>query len=199
MPKLLLLITLLAAFSSVAQAKRSCQASRFPWHDWYVTTAWCDGNSMGTGLYRNLEISVTNLSQQVQTVTVTCTPGGIYGNHAGSPNLTVYSSMGGARAKPPAPQSVTQSIPANSSLNYICQAVYSGPPGGGPGGDWHMVGAFDILFEVAEDRGAITAVIQSQMESDGCTDIDMPDSSNVIVSTIRNASRTMLVNGGRPF
>jgi hypothetical protein len=218
---LLIIMALSALAAAPTFAARTMAAPRFSWHDWYYTQAWCDPSSPNAE-YKNIEVSVSNVSNATQTVTMSCTPIDIGSGSAGNPGVQLTPRVsidgGGGESSPTTTVSTTFTLAAYQSYTLTCHAIYRGAPGGAAGGgDWHLTGSFDIKFTVNEDRGAITAVMLSQMESSGCAlfqkfNFDNPSARTpaqvtadkglinaMVISNMRNASRTITVNGGRPF
>ena len=184
----------------MAFAIRTMQAPRFAWHDWAHVSNWCASNSSAAH-FKSLEISISNISDINQSVTVRCQGDGISGNGDPPGVLTVRSMITGqGENSANAVLSVNVNIGPKSSTGVTCNALYRGPqPTAGSPGYYHLQGALDVSFEVAEDRGAITAVMNSSMEDNGCLTYAAGDPVSLFVSTIRNIPRTLLVNGGRPF
>ena len=223
---ILVLVSLFPATGALA-AGRTLIAPQFVWNDWYAYMDVANPAYPGTpgapptipqapvppvpnpvGTERCIDISLTNVTSNLpQTVTVTARtvnqfyftdsskwPGNSLAIEVGTENGT-YSNIPAAGAPQLAltwgPGVIN---PKTSNMAKFCGFFGRNPPHCDWDGDWHMAGAFDIQIDVAEDRGAITAVLTSRMENWGCQ-IDM----NSGISALRNTSKTIPLNGGRPF
>ena len=192
--------TLLLA--QMAEAGRTVRSPRIAWHDWLFVQQWCPSND-SKAYFKTLEIQITNLSDIQQTVTVRCNGSGMGSGSAGNPSeqLRITTQINGGSENPANSNLSISNIPIGpyGTLGMSCAVLHRGPQAtAGFPGDWHMLGAFDVIVEVAEDRGALSGVVNSALEDSGCLTIS-PDPVGLYTATIRNVPRSVQLNGGRPF
>ncbi len=190
-------IIFLLLFSLKSMASRSMIAPPILWHDWYDITS----NPAGSILIRALDISIQNQSNLVQTVKITCTPiksnfwvGGSWGSLPRSQMRISATNIAPQLVDSVSDMSFTIILNPLDSIVPHCTTEYRGP---GSNGDYHLRGAFIVKFEITEDRGAISVMIDTRMEASG--QIGLQVNNPLIWGALRTVAKTYYINGERPF
>jgi hypothetical protein len=184
------------------RADRFLIAPQFYWADWYQYIPTPPGGPPVAGTHRCIDVSLTNTSktveQKVKTTFTTVPASFSTSTFPAGPVLPMgifSTSTPYVPLTPGSPQTMEGTSilpPSGTALLFFCAVYNNQSPC--PLGDWHLKGAFKISFLVTEDRGAILAVLDSRMENAGCG-----IATDNVISALRNAARTVAVNGGRPF
>ncbi len=184
-------------FSLKSYGSRSMIAPPILWHDWYSVTT----NPTDSILIRALDISIQNQSNLVQTIKITCTPiksnfwvGGSWGNLPRSQMRISATGVAPRAVDSVSEMSFTITLDPLESIVPHCTTEYRGP---GSNGDYHLRGAFSVKFEITEDRGAISVMIDTRMEASGGIGLQVVDP--LIWGALRTVAKTYYINGGRPF
>lgn len=211
--------------SSSAFAGRTLIAPAVHWHDWINIPFAFTGAGIDKPYSKSVEITVTNVGSSPQTITVVCIPSG-FSYSGNSPDVISFGvnvdgsgvAGGSAYASGTPLQYQITGLTQGQSSTFSFFALYYVAAGAPIVPDAiHLMGTYGCTFNISDDRGAITAVMNTNYENRGIT-LDIvsarPDleyfltsypftsgsvSMTAISSMLRNVGRTYQINGGRPF